>query len=266
MWRHSRQTALMLELLPELRRAAGDRRARSPSTSRGPDDVRLDPRTSAAARCSTSAATASAPRVCSRAASPTASTASRRSAAAVSTSASRACCASERCSRPSTAASSAETAACRASATKGELRADDPWHATEARVFLNGEEHRAEDVDPYRLELENFAAAVRGEATAAPRPRRRARPGAHARRAAPVGGARSAGRAVPVQSRASAARASRFASTSGAGNLGGRDGQREPSCQTRGTAAARASTRARRRPERSPPPASAAAAARIRPA
>ncbi len=49
--------------------------------------------------------------------------------------------------------------------SKGELRATDPWHASEARVFLNGEEHAAEDIDPYRLELENFAAAVRGDAT-----------------------------------------------------------------------------------------------------
>jgi D-xylose 1-dehydrogenase (NADP+, D-xylono-1,5-lactone-forming) len=47
--------------------------------------------------------------------------------------------------------------------TTGELRAPDPWHASEARVFLNGEEHPADDVDPYRLQLENFAAAVRGD-------------------------------------------------------------------------------------------------------
>jgi D-xylose 1-dehydrogenase (NADP+, D-xylono-1,5-lactone-forming) len=48
--------------------------------------------------------------------------------------------------------------------SEGELRAPDPWHAREARVFLNGEEHAAARVDPYRLQLENFAAAVRGEA------------------------------------------------------------------------------------------------------
>ena len=48
--------------------------------------------------------------------------------------------------------------------SKGELRTPDPWHASEARVFLNGEEHPADDVDPYRLQLENFSAAVRGEA------------------------------------------------------------------------------------------------------
>ena len=46
----------------------------------------------------------------------------------------------------------------------GELRAPDPWHASESRVYLNGEEHRVEPEDPYRRQLANFVAAVRGDA------------------------------------------------------------------------------------------------------
>jgi len=46
----------------------------------------------------------------------------------------------------------------------GELRAPDPWHASESRVYLNGEEHRIEPEDPYRRQLANFVAAVHGEA------------------------------------------------------------------------------------------------------
>ena len=46
----------------------------------------------------------------------------------------------------------------------GELTAPDPWHAARARVSLNGKEHRAERANSYRRELENFAAAIRGEA------------------------------------------------------------------------------------------------------
>jgi D-xylose 1-dehydrogenase (NADP+, D-xylono-1,5-lactone-forming) len=46
----------------------------------------------------------------------------------------------------------------------GELRAPDPWHATESRVYLNGEEHRVEPEDPYRRQLANFVAAIEGEA------------------------------------------------------------------------------------------------------
>jgi xylose dehydrogenase (NAD/NADP) len=45
----------------------------------------------------------------------------------------------------------------------GELRLQDPWHALEPGVYLNGEHHPAEAVSAYRRELENFAAAVNGE-------------------------------------------------------------------------------------------------------
>jgi predicted dehydrogenase len=47
---------------------------------------------------------------------------------------------------------------------EGELRAPDPWHARESRVILNGTEHRIEPEDPYRRQLANFAAAIRGDA------------------------------------------------------------------------------------------------------
>ena len=46
----------------------------------------------------------------------------------------------------------------------GELRVPDPWHASESRVYLNGEEHRVEPEDPYRRQLANFVAAVQGDA------------------------------------------------------------------------------------------------------
>ncbi len=48
--------------------------------------------------------------------------------------------------------------------SEGELWAPDPWQSSESRVFLTGDEHRSEPVSSYRLELANFAAAVRGEA------------------------------------------------------------------------------------------------------
>ena len=41
-----------------------------------------------------------------------------------------------------------------------ELRAPDPWHASESRVYLNGEEHHIEPEDPYRRQLANFVAAI----------------------------------------------------------------------------------------------------------
>ena len=46
----------------------------------------------------------------------------------------------------------------------GELRAPDPWHVSESRVYLNGEEHRVEPEDPYRRQLANFVAAIQGDA------------------------------------------------------------------------------------------------------
>jgi xylose dehydrogenase (NAD/NADP) len=46
----------------------------------------------------------------------------------------------------------------------GELHAPDPWHASDSRVYLNGEEHRVEQEDPYRRQLANFVAAIQGDA------------------------------------------------------------------------------------------------------
>jgi D-xylose 1-dehydrogenase (NADP+, D-xylono-1,5-lactone-forming) len=46
----------------------------------------------------------------------------------------------------------------------GELRAPDPWHASESRVFVNGKEHRVEPEDPYRRQLANFVAAIQRDA------------------------------------------------------------------------------------------------------
>jgi predicted dehydrogenase len=46
----------------------------------------------------------------------------------------------------------------------GVLHVPDPWLATRRYVLLNGEEHPVEDISSYRLELENFCAAIRGEA------------------------------------------------------------------------------------------------------
>jgi xylose dehydrogenase (NAD/NADP) len=46
----------------------------------------------------------------------------------------------------------------------GELSVPDPWHASESRVYLNGEEHRVEPEDPYRRQLANFVAAIQGDA------------------------------------------------------------------------------------------------------
>jgi xylose dehydrogenase (NAD/NADP) len=48
--------------------------------------------------------------------------------------------------------------------SEGELRTRDPWHSSESRLWLNGAERRSTLANPYRLELENFAAAIRGEA------------------------------------------------------------------------------------------------------
>jgi D-xylose 1-dehydrogenase (NADP+, D-xylono-1,5-lactone-forming) len=51
---------------------------------------------------------------------------------------------------------------------EGELRAPDPWHARESRVFLNGTEHRVEPENPYGRQLANFASAIEGEAEPLP--------------------------------------------------------------------------------------------------
>jgi predicted dehydrogenase len=46
--------------------------------------------------------------------------------------------------------------------SKGSISLPDPWHATEGRLFLNGEEIRVMPTNPYQLELENVGAAIRG--------------------------------------------------------------------------------------------------------
>ncbi len=46
----------------------------------------------------------------------------------------------------------------------GSLSVGDPWHGSEGVVDLDGSEERVEVESAYRLELENLAAAVRGEA------------------------------------------------------------------------------------------------------
>ena len=45
---------------------------------------------------------------------------------------------------------------------QGHLAAPDPWHGHE--VFLNGEKFHVQREDPYRRQLMNFAAAIRGDA------------------------------------------------------------------------------------------------------
>jgi D-xylose 1-dehydrogenase (NADP+, D-xylono-1,5-lactone-forming) len=46
----------------------------------------------------------------------------------------------------------------------GKLSTFDPWVSTDPVVRLNDEEHVVERISSYRLELENFVAAIRGEA------------------------------------------------------------------------------------------------------
>jgi xylose dehydrogenase (NAD/NADP) len=46
----------------------------------------------------------------------------------------------------------------------GELHVPDPWVVSQSRVVLNGEDQVLERVSPYRAELENFCAAIRGAA------------------------------------------------------------------------------------------------------
>jgi predicted dehydrogenase len=48
--------------------------------------------------------------------------------------------------------------------TRGSLFVPDPWHARAGILVLNGEEERLTPVSSYLLELENFCAAVRGDA------------------------------------------------------------------------------------------------------
>ncbi len=48
--------------------------------------------------------------------------------------------------------------------SEGTLVVPDPWFASDGLVLLNGEEHRVEPTSSYRLELDNLAAAIRGDA------------------------------------------------------------------------------------------------------
>jgi xylose dehydrogenase (NAD/NADP) len=47
--------------------------------------------------------------------------------------------------------------------TTGSLRLPDPWHNVQGRFVLNDEEIRLDPGNPYQLELENMGAAIRGE-------------------------------------------------------------------------------------------------------
>jgi predicted dehydrogenase len=48
--------------------------------------------------------------------------------------------------------------------SEGTLFVPDPWHCRAGLIVLNGKKIRVEPQDSYRLELENLAAAIRGEA------------------------------------------------------------------------------------------------------
>jgi D-xylose 1-dehydrogenase (NADP+, D-xylono-1,5-lactone-forming) len=50
--------------------------------------------------------------------------------------------------------------------THGTLRLPDPWHARAGVLYLDDREIRLDAIDPYRLEVENLAAAIRGTAPA----------------------------------------------------------------------------------------------------
>ena len=45
----------------------------------------------------------------------------------------------------------------------GSVRATDPWHSSPATIWRDGVETVVEPADPYTLELEDMAAAIRGE-------------------------------------------------------------------------------------------------------
>lgn len=48
--------------------------------------------------------------------------------------------------------------------TEGTIRLPDPWHNVKGVFYLNNEEIRLDPGNPYQLELENVGAAIRGEA------------------------------------------------------------------------------------------------------
>ena len=45
----------------------------------------------------------------------------------------------------------------------GTIVLPDPWHSTQGLILLDGEEVRVEPVNPYQCELDDMAAAIRGE-------------------------------------------------------------------------------------------------------
>ena len=45
----------------------------------------------------------------------------------------------------------------------GTISLPDPWHSTQGRFFVDGREERVEPINPYQCELEDMAAAIRGE-------------------------------------------------------------------------------------------------------
>jgi D-xylose 1-dehydrogenase (NADP+, D-xylono-1,5-lactone-forming) len=47
--------------------------------------------------------------------------------------------------------------------TKGALVVPDPWHSKPQTILRDGEPLEVEPADPYQLELDNMAAAIRGE-------------------------------------------------------------------------------------------------------
>jgi predicted dehydrogenase len=47
--------------------------------------------------------------------------------------------------------------------SKGTISMPDPWHARAGLLFHEGKEIRVDPTDPYKLELENVSAAIRGE-------------------------------------------------------------------------------------------------------
>jgi predicted dehydrogenase len=162
MWRHSRQTALLLELLPELGELVSIAASFSFALTREAD-VRLDRELGGGSLLDVGCYCVSASRLLAGREPDRVYAEQRLGRGGVD----------ERMAGvlrfgevPATfgCGFDAEHRSLVALGTKGELRVPDPWHSEGAHVFLNGEERRAEDVDPYRLQLENFAAAVRGDA------------------------------------------------------------------------------------------------------
>ena len=86
----------------------------------------------------------------------------------------------------------------RRSAARARSSSTIPWHCRTPVIELRRDDGveliEPELVDSYRLELENVSDAIRGEGDAAARARGRARPGAHARGAAPFRHDEPAGR------------------------------------------------------------------------